>query len=282
MSGPQAWRSVAFNPVPESENRIHADDVAHAYGFRGGLVPGVVVSAYLLHPAAVAWERAWAERGSAHVVVHSPVYDGEAFEVVLDETAPDAYTARLIDARGAHCATATARLLTAPPAAPQPRRDALLARDHTRPLASRDAMEALRASGMGAMPARWNADAEITRYLRDAAGMAPVYRDAGLANPAFVLGLTNWVLGRNVQMSPWLHLQTDSQHYRCIEQGCELYVEAAVADLFEKKGHEFVDADVAVFRCEDDAAVASIRLRAIYKLRPAARGDSAPAPGDSL
>jgi len=270
MLEPQPWRSVAFNPVPESENRIHADDVAHAYGFRGGLVPGVVVSAYLLHPAAVAWGRAWAERGNARVVIHSPVYDGEAFEVVLDEASPDAYTARLLDADGAHCATATACLPADSPPAPRPRRDALLSRDQERPLASRAVMEEFRETGLGAMPARWNADAEITQYLRDAAGMAAVYRDEGLANPAFVLGLTNWVLGRNVRMSPWLHLQTESQHYSCIEPGCELYVEATVAALFEKKGHEFVDADVAVFRRKDDAAVASIRLRAIYKLRAAA------------
>ena len=34
---------TARNPAAESENRIHADDVARRYGFRGGLVPGVIV-----------------------------------------------------------------------------------------------------------------------------------------------------------------------------------------------------------------------------------------------
>ena len=68
-------------------------------------------------------------------------------------------------------------------------------------------------------------------------------------------------------MSPWLHLQTESQHYLAIAPGTELIVEAAICDLFEKKGHEFVDVEVGVFQRSDDAAVASVRLRAIYKLR---------------
>ena len=33
----------AHNAATESENRIHADDVAQQYGFKGGLVPRVTV-----------------------------------------------------------------------------------------------------------------------------------------------------------------------------------------------------------------------------------------------
>jgi hypothetical protein len=130
-------------------------------------------------------------------------------------------------------------------------------------------MERLRTTGLRALRARWSEEAEITRYLADANGIARVFRETRLANPAFVLGLTNWVLGRNVRMSAWLHLETGSQLHRAIEPGTELVVEAAIADLFEKKGHEFVDVDVAVFGARDDAACASVRLRAIYQLRSA-------------
>lgn len=267
MSLPASWVAEAFNPVPESENRIHSDGVARAYGFRGGLVPGVVVSAYLLHPAAVAWGRDWLQRGSAHAVVHSPVYDGEAFRVEVENATPRDYDARLVDVRGDHCATASASLPDAAPEPPKRRGDPLLQRDGARPMASREVMEGLRETGLRAMPARWSEKAEITGYLRDRAAMAPVFRDEGLASPGFLLGLTNWVLGRNVRMDAWLHLETRSQHYRAIEPGTALVIEAAIADLFEKKGHEFVDVEVGVFDAEGDAAVASARLRAIYQLR---------------
>ena len=56
-------RVVARNDAEASENRIHDDRVAAEYGFRGGLVPGVTVYAYLLafqgidfgHAAAVSY-----------------------------------------------------------------------------------------------------------------------------------------------------------------------------------------------------------------------------------
>ncbi|MGH0037207.1 MAG: hypothetical protein ACQGVK_19455 [Myxococcota bacterium] len=264
---PAPWSAEAFNPVPGSENRIHADDVARTYGFRGGLVPGVVVSAYLLQPAALAWGRDWLERGRAEVVVHSPVYDGETFSVDVSEAAGKAYAAKLVDPRGAVCASAQVELPEAPAPPPARRGDRLLRRDDVRPTASRAVMEALREKGLGAMRARWSDAAEITHYLRDPQAMPALFRDERFANPAFILGLTNWVLGGNVKMSPWLHLQTDSQHYRAIPIDSELVVEAAIVDLFEKKGHEFVDVDVGVFGARADAAFARVRLRAIYQLR---------------
>lgn len=267
MSIPESWSAEAFNPVPESENRIHSDEVARAYGFRGGLVPGVAVAAYLLHPAAVAWGRDWLERGRSQVVVHSPVYHGERFQVEVEHATARAYEAELLDPRAALCASASASLPEAAPEPPVRRHDRVLTRDAERPAVSREVMERLRVTGLGALPARWSEAAEITNYLRDSSAMAPVFRETGLANPAFVLGLSNWVLAQNVRMSAWLHLQTDAQHYRAIEPDTDLVVEAAIADLFEKKGHAFVDADVAVYPRAAAAAVASIRLRAIYRLR---------------
>lgn len=118
------------------------------------------------------------------------------------------------------------------------RRSRCLDRGAPRPLASRETLERLRDAGLLALRGRWSERAEITSYLRDAKGMAPIHRDQRLANPAFLLGLTNWVFGRNVKLDAWLHLETWSQHYHAVAPGDELVVEAAVADLFEKKGHQ--------------------------------------------
>ena len=41
----------------------------------------------------------------------------------------------------------------------------------------------------------------------------------------------------------------------------------SVADLFEKKGHEFVDAEVNLFDAESGDCYTAIQLRAIYLLR---------------
>ncbi|MBW2396449.1 MAG: hypothetical protein JRG95_19530 [Deltaproteobacteria bacterium] len=245
MSIPQAWSAEAFNQATKSENRIHSDEIAKEYGFRGALVPGVTVSAYLIHPAVAAWGEAWLERGRAQVVVHSPVYDREMFRVDVSKASPSEYEAELFDPH-----------------------DAILGRDFERPKASRKVMEHRQRDGLLATRARWNDTAEITSYLRDPERMAAPFSKLGFANPAFVLGLTNWALAGNVKMSPWLHLQTDSQNYRPIAANTELVVESSIADLFEKKGHEFIDVDMNIFDRATEALATSVRLRAIYKLRP--------------
>ena len=53
------YRVEAFNASKESENKIHDDAVARRFGFRGGLVPGVDVYAYMTHLPVQRWGRAW-------------------------------------------------------------------------------------------------------------------------------------------------------------------------------------------------------------------------------
>ena len=270
MSALKNWQATAFNTAPDSPNRIHSDEMAQAYGFKGGLVPGVTISSYLMHPAVVAWGEDWLTRGFAHVVVSKPLYDEYDFEVQLSEATDTSYQAVLVDQEGTHCATAFMRLTDDMPAPPVRRGDALLDPDADIEPVSRDVLARLRDNGMCAMPMRWSAEHTTASYLRDPAQMAPIHQFAnqGLANGAFLLGTTNWVLSSNTYMNPWVHVQTDSQYFSPVADGDELIVECAVKDLFEKKGHEFVDAQVDVYRKADDVAVMSAVLRAIYKLRP--------------
>ena len=55
---------VAKNFASESENRMHADDTAPRYGFKGGLVPGVGTFGYMARPIVDALGRDWLERGA--------------------------------------------------------------------------------------------------------------------------------------------------------------------------------------------------------------------------
>lgn len=266
---PESYTSIAFNEVPDSENRIHGDEVAAQFGFEGGLVPGVIVSAYLAHPAVAAWGLDYVAHGAAHVVVEKPVYDDHAFTVTVDPQGERAYEAVLADAFGSARARARCWMPDSLPEPPRRRGDRLLSRDHQRPAGTPETMCRLQLEGLGALPVRWDERAELTRYFFDARLMpAPFTVEGGRhAHLGFVLGLTNWALGGNVRISPWLHLQTESQCFEPIAFGTDLVVESAIVDLFEKKGHHFCDVDVAAFRRDDDVAVMQARLRAIYQLR---------------
>src|ERR1700757_2230576 len=81
------YRVEAFNASTESENKIHDDDVARRFGFRGGLVPGVDVYAYMTHLPVARWGRAWLERGNAECRLLKPVYDGDLAVVTATENA---------------------------------------------------------------------------------------------------------------------------------------------------------------------------------------------------
>lgn len=271
MNQAKSYQGVAFNEVPESENEIHGDDMAAAYGFEGGLVPGVTVSAYLAHPAVLAWGQDYVARGAAQIVVEKPVYDGHAFAVEVAADGERAYKAVLTDSSGAVRARGRCWLPRELPEAPVRRGDALLSARHARPLGTPQTLRRLQEDGLGALRVRWDESAELTTYFRDASSMPAPLRAIGghYAHLGFVLGLTNWALGANVLLSPWLHLQTESQCFDAIEFGTELIVESAIADLFEKKGHHFCDVEVAAFFAADDAPVMRARLRAIYQLRAA-------------
>lgn len=271
MSRPVSYQGVAFNEVPDSENAIHGDTVAAQFGFEGGLVPGVTVSAYLAHPAVEAWDLVYVERGAAHIVIEKPVYDGQPFQVEVTMHGDRAYSAVLTDQSGSVRARGRCWLPDRLPEPPILRGDDVLPTDPERPRGTLETMRQLQQSGLGALRLHWDDSAELTTYFSDPGLMSQPLSSAGgrHAHLGFVLGLTNWALGSNVQIGPWLHLQTESQCFQAIEFGTELIVESAIVDLFEKKGHHFCDVEVGAFQSSDNAAVMRARLRAIYQLRGA-------------
>lgn len=269
MALAQNWSAEAFNQSPDSSNRIHSDEVAKAFGFKGGLVPGVTVSAYLAHPAVEAWGLDWLSRGRAHVVVGKPLYDTYQFEVDLSDVTETSYHAVLTDQEGVQCANGFVDICANLPDPPVMRGDKLLKKGQAIPNATREEMEKLKDRGMLALPARWDNSNNMATYLKNRNSMPELLRFGGgaYANPSFMLGLTNWVLAGNAYMNPWIHLQTDSQFFAPVPDSSELICECAIADLFDKKGHEFVDLDVDVYFKQTRQAVMHARLRAIYKLR---------------
>ena len=57
-------RVSARMPADVTENKIHEDGLARELGFRGGLVPGVTVYAWMTHPVVAALGVPWLERVS--------------------------------------------------------------------------------------------------------------------------------------------------------------------------------------------------------------------------
>ena len=268
MTDLTGWKGVAYNQATESENRIHSDEVARRYGFRGGLVPGVNSYAYLVHPAVVAWGLDWLSRGTADVVLRRPLYERDPFRVEPKPDGPRAYQAEVTDGEGTVCAAGRVTLADAPAAADARRGDPPAPAREDRPEATRGVMAELRERGMGSLHVRWNGTGEADRYLRDLAAMPELVRPdrEGFAHPAFTLGMANSILGANVRLSAWIHAGSEVRNCAPVPLGSELVVEGSVAALFERGGHQFIDLDVTAF-LEPETPALCVRHRAIYKLR---------------
>lgn len=265
----KGWTNVALNTAPDSQNEIHGDEIAQQYGFKGGLVPGVTISAYLIQPAIDAWGLDWLERGHAHVRVGSPLYDGEQFTVDIIESGETAYTAELVRPDLTVSANAEVSLPASAGTKPVRRGDPVAEKDHVGAPATPERFAELKANGCLAYRYRWGSKHRMSAYIADQTAMPGLLQldDGGYANMSFLLGISNWIFASNAQMNPWVHLETTSQNFRAVPQDTVIIAEMSVADFFEKKGHQFADVEVNLFDEANDEALCAISLRAIYKLR---------------
>ena len=254
------YRVEAFNASKESENKIHDDDVARRFGFKGGLVPGVDVYAYMTHLPVQRWGRAWLERGAAECRLLKPVYDGDTAVVTAVEG-----TAGLdlrIERQGELCVTGRAALSGEPAAAPTgmaeapaPPTERPSADETTLAVGTRLAMNPFRVT-----------DEFAEEYLRTVRETEPLYARENLVHPGIILHIGNWVLRHNVVLGPWMHVGSTVQHFAAARIGDVLSAGAVVTANFERKGHRFVELDVLVFTA-GQAPIARIGHIAIYRPR---------------
>lgn len=268
MPLPTNWNAIALNTAPNSANEIHGDQVARDFGFKGGLVPGVTIAAYLIHPAVEAWGELFLEHGYAHVRVGSPLYHEELFEVQLSDPGENRYSAELIKSDQQVSANGEVGILLTPATPPERRFDSIAATDFVGPAATPERWQLLHENGCQAFAFRWGPKATMQSYMADPNKMPALLRgDTPFANMSFLLGLSNWVLAGNAHMNPWVHLETWSQNYGPVPWNTLVVAEMQVKAFYERKGHKFVDVDVALFNDDDNTCVGTISLRAIYQLR---------------
>jgi acyl dehydratase len=260
------YRVTARNTSVDSDNKIHDDAVARRLGFRGGLVPGVTVYAYMTRPILAVLGPAWLERGAAAVRFVAPVYEGEelTLRAVPSSAAATVVDVSAVNPAGLVCAVVSASLPEeAPPAvrlAEHP--SAPLPAD--RPPATRAVLEGL--ATLGAPERRYDADT-AAEYCAKFDDPDPRYRGAGaVIHPAFYLDQGNRAVDQNVRLGPWIHTGSEVRHLRRALAGARITTRGRVRRVFEKKGNEFVELDLLLV-ADDARPVAQLRHVAIYRLR---------------
>ncbi len=261
----RAHSLVAFNTATASANRIHDDAVAQQLGFRGGLVPGVDVYAYLTHPPVAAWGRDWLEHGTLRARFLEPVYDGDRTEVVpVPSRGGGPGALEVHDPSGTICAKADAALpdrVDVPKAADWPEVAQL-----DDPPAARPA-HLVPGTPMGLEPHGFHAE-NATAYLADVREDLPLYAEDGIAHPGWLLRDANYVLSANVRLGPWIHVESNVRYFDLVRDGDLVSARAVVTDEFERRGHRFVTLDVLhLAGPSGDRPVARTEHTAIYRPR---------------
>jgi acyl dehydratase len=236
----EAYRVQAYNTAKLSENKMHDDTVAKRFGFSGGLVPGVDVMAYMMHPPVAKWGRAFLERGLIEARFVKPVYDGEITDVTATES--DGVLSIEVESRGELCATGSATL---PASAPS---FSIADYNETAAVTERQPVNVTSyelGKWLGTLPRAWAGEA-AREYLTDVRETDAIYAREGLGHPGLLQRVMNKVLVDNAILGPWIHVGSRMQLLSAAKSGDELTARARVTGNYEKKGHRFVELDALV------------------------------------
>ena len=258
------------NGSTQSENRMHSDDVARQFGFKGGLVPGVTVFAHMTQPLVARYGEAWLARGTAEVSFAKPAYEGEQLTIHLtrDRDAGDAGDAQntltCLNDQGVELA----RMRAAVPASAAPA-DARAAITPAPPLPERPAVTWDLMHINQPFPAlAWSPTREENlQWCGDARDELPLYREgiSPLLHPGFILRQANFVLRKRFIIPAWIHAASRITFFDALRVGADYEVRAIPEEKWNHKGHEFVRLYVAV-RC-GERTVAEILHTAIFRPR---------------
>lgn len=250
---------VARNPIPDSQNAIHRADGATEHGFAGGLVPGIVLFAYVCESLRGSLGAEWLNHGLTRVSYRRPVYNGQLVTADLRLRATGADVALTSNAAD-RCVTAKAWFDGASYGGSRP------ALRGSAPLrASMDGTTLVKMEELGGVEVTFDATAittEIASYGIDASW----YLDANIVPLAYV-ALTWFELSEQafVRPGPSILAGNEMVVIRPIRVGERVSVRARVDRLFSRNGNRYATFEIGWF--SDDGPRVWALHTSIYELR---------------
>ena len=264
----QTYQVLAYNYAHDSDNKIHDDETAARYGFKGGLVPGVADYGYLSRAVFQTWGEAWLRGGTMEAKFIKPIYHGEVATATAstedDSGHADRLTLALLNPAGVRCAVGSASLqadTAAPDIADYP---------YHAPLApSERPMPAIKTFGAGrALGAvDYIHDAQEARELSQSLFVEALQSASGetLWHPALCLSCANRIVKENIQLGAWVHTASRVDYFDQPMQGEQVSLRGTVADTYDKRGHIVTELDLAMF-ADARRALVKIHHTAIIQL----------------
>jgi acyl dehydratase len=255
------YRVSAYNTAKSSENKIHDDATAKRFGFKGGLVGGVHVYAYMSHLPVQRWGIAWLERGTGEARFGKPVYEGDIAEITAVEDANG--MSLQVDSGGVLCATGRAGLPASLSDLPNVADFRAVPARAERAPADEQSLKV--GDWLGMTPLTITPDYQ-TQDIADTRETEPLYLREGIVHPGTVLRCCNWALSHNVILPAWMHMGSTVRNLGIAKVGDTLNVRARVTKNYEHKGHKWVEIDALVL-ANETTPIARVTHIAIYRPR---------------
>ena len=259
------YEVVAYNYAHDSDNKIHDDETAAKYGFKGGLVPGVADYAYLSRAVFASWGEPWMLGGSMQAKFIKPVYHGEVATALAEANdTPGKLELSLLNPSGGLCAVGSATLdadADVPDIEDYPRHRPLQPDELPTPCV--ETFAAGRALGA----VEFDYDEQAAHQSARSLFVEGLESDEGelLWHPALCLHYANEAVKQNVQLSAWVHTASEVNYFGLPDDGEALSLRGTVADTYEKRGHVVTELDLVLFASER-RALAKIHHTAIIRL----------------
>ena len=261
-----AYLTVARNYGAAHANKIHSDAGAAEHGFAGALVPGVAMYAYLTRPLVDALGVDWLARGAMSAKFVHPVYDADTVRAEASVVSADPLylELQLFNHANKICAVGRAGLPDALPTIGS-------ANFPSRPMPANEARWPATIASVNAGDVFGSLEftldlAAQAEFLENMVDDSPLYRGTdAVCHPAFWIAQANEVFMQNLALGMWIHTSSETQHYALARDSERLTIRGRVVDTSERRGHEIVTADLAVFG-EADRVIATIRHSAIIRL----------------
>lgn len=234
--------AIAHNDAEASDNRIHSDEMAKKYGFRGALVPGVTVYGYLTHPLTAAHGERWLEGSAFELRLIKPAYHGDALSISGGADGVQ-HTLTCHNGEGTLLATLEGDLGEQQPHGPWQTPPS--EKPHERVEIAWDAIDvdsALPAMHLRPEPADNAACCELLRDeqpLWSTGERPPVH-------PLYLARVTNLAFSRHWFMPAWIHVGTHFRHLRVIRLGDDVEVRTIPVEKWTRRGHQFARLYIAM------------------------------------
>ncbi len=253
-----SYEVIARNYSAAHENRIHSDEMAQRYGFKGALVPGVAVYGHLTRPLAERFGGEFLGRSIAALRLIKPAYDGDRLRMDLSEE-DGRYLAQCHNGEGTLLAELRVQL---PDEMPPPETPLSLSKRAKRRARVEIAWDAVR-EGEPYPAWDWEIIAdENQRFCAQIADDLALY--AAHVHPHAILSIANQALTREFVMPAWIHTASEVRHRQALRVGDRVAVRAVPLEKWRRKGHEFVRLYIDLHR--DGTLTTEIFHTAIFKV----------------